>query len=599
MRIMIVPDRELRSIGKGLTWMWRHCCLEKMADAFAMKDEKGSKIVVTKYQWCLTRDVGNMTIAGWKGSMIRLGGLMFSQLYMTNKRLYEAAKHFPWDDGDDTMAVMALDLTYREALRATMGSKAVDDEMCRRSYNHSGRRYLMASRLNNNRSCPPREEHRMSLALFDALIDEWNRRGNPELRPAEDRVQFYVHPTRVVNEFSEAVTLPIASWYQTTLGMGPGGTLGIDRQKLAVMQSFLLKAAWGNSDLSRSPLLWAKKHRGEDNRETRVGLGLKDTIERFGFAWLPNDLFNWKENNFADGVADQFPFPIRQLENRYRKRKRERKLMMDVLQEMDQITGRINILGTCTRDEARRSKLLKWTATRVMLQYHLDVWIGLYKYSFLFKGKESERARQREVDEDEDSDTESEYEGGRRHGHRAKRRRLTTIKNANVVKKTFDHPPGLTYASVKAELEEEPIPVGMGKQYANRRELFHLIFESKYEDIKKGQSWKDKPYFQCLTRLEERLERKDYIFVMQRLWHLFTTNCHCVPIISRDRWLERAGRDKDKPGWIAFDPNGWRLDCSSSKWGVALQEGSSWLETRSMEEDKYWNVKIEDILAES
>jgi hypothetical protein len=112
-----------------------------------------------------------------------------------------------------------LDPTYREALRATMGSKAVDDEMCRRSYNHSGRRYLMASRLNYDRSCSTREEHRMSLTLFEAIMTEWNRRGNPELRPTEDRIQFYVHPTRVVNQFSEMVTLPIVSWYQATAGM--------------------------------------------------------------------------------------------------------------------------------------------------------------------------------------------------------------------------------------------------------------------------------------------------------------------------------------------------------------------------------------------
>ena len=172
---MIVPDRELRSSGKGFTWMWRHCCLQKMAEAFAMKDEKGSKIIVTKYHWCLTRDAGNMTMAGQKGSMTRLGGLMFSQLYMNNKRLSEAAKHFPWEDGDDTMVVMVLDPTYREALRATMGSKAIDDEMCRQSYNHSERRFLMASRLNYDRSYSPREEHRTSLNLFGAIMAEWNR----------------------------------------------------------------------------------------------------------------------------------------------------------------------------------------------------------------------------------------------------------------------------------------------------------------------------------------------------------------------------------------------------------------------------------------
>jgi len=594
---MIVPDRESSDGNEGLTWMWRHCCLERLAEVFAMKEEKGSKIIIDKYNWCLTRDVGNMTIAGPKESMIRRGGLMYSQFYMNNKRLYEATKHFPWNDGDDTMAVMVLDPTYREALRATMGAKAVDDEMCRRSYNHSGRRYLLASRLSHDRSCSAREEHRMSLTLFEAIICEWNLQGNPELRRSEDRIQYFVHPTRLVNAFSEIVTLPIASWYQATLGMADRGMLGIDRQKLAVMQCFLLKAAWGNANLSRSPLLWAKKHRDENGGDMKVGLGLKDSIEKFGFAWLPDRLFDWKENTFAAGIADQFPFPIRQLENHYQKRKGERTMMTNVLQEMDQITGRINVLGTSERDQWRKRELLKWTSTRIMWQYHVDFWIALYKAPNEFKGKELERQRQLGVDDEcnDDTDAESVSDAEPSHGRRAKKRKRSTIKNSKVVKKTFDYPPGLTYSSVKAELQEDPAPAGMGKAYSNRRDLFQLIFETEYEDIS-GQGWRDKPYLHCLQLLQRRLESVERGFVLQRLWYLFRTKCHCVHVISGDRWLERAGRNKKKPGWIAFGRNGERLDCSSFKSFVALQNGSSWLETRSMEEDKYWNMKIEDIL---
>ena len=594
---MIVPDPELPSSGEGLTWMWRHCCLQKVADAFSMKEEKGSKIVIDKYHWCLTRDAGNMTIAGPKESMIRRGGLMYSQFYMNNKRLYEAAKNFPWNDGDDTMAVMVLDPTYREALRATMGSKAVDDEMCRRSYNHSGRRYIMASRLTHNQSCSAREEHRMSLTLFEAVVAEWHGRGKPELRRSEDRIQYFVHSTATINTFSEMVALPIASWYQATLGMAERGMLGIDRQKLAVMQCFLLKAAWGNAPLSRSPLLWAKKHRGEDGKEMRVGLGLKECIEKYGFGWLPTGLFDWKENTFAAGMADQFPFPIRQLENHYQKRKGERTMMTNALQEIDQIAGRINVLDFNDRDEWKRTELLNWTSTRIMWQYHQDFWTALYESPHEFQGKECERKRQQELEDDCDDDTESDSESNRSqlHARRTKKRKRTTMKTAKVVKKKFPNPPGLIYSSVKAEIQEDLMPAGMGKAYSNRRDLFKLIFETPYEDIT-GQGWRHKPYLHCLRLLQRRLESDEYDSVIHRLRHLFSTRCHCIHVISRDRWLERVGRDKNKPGWIAFGRNGKRLDCSSHRSSLALKNGSSWLETRSMEQDRYWNVKIEDIL---
>jgi len=109
--------------------------------------------------------------------------------------------------------MMALDKVYREALRATMGGKATDMKACRRSFNHCGRRYMLGSRMNHDRSWGAREEHRMSLALLRAINSELRCRGDPELRPKETRFQFYVHRTRTINEFSEAVTLPIASWY--------------------------------------------------------------------------------------------------------------------------------------------------------------------------------------------------------------------------------------------------------------------------------------------------------------------------------------------------------------------------------------------------
>ena len=77
---------------------------------------------------------------------------MYSQFYVMNKLQFDAMKHFPRDDGDDTMTMMTLDNGYREALCATIGAKAVDMNTCHQSYNHCGRRYLLGSRLNKDRS---------------------------------------------------------------------------------------------------------------------------------------------------------------------------------------------------------------------------------------------------------------------------------------------------------------------------------------------------------------------------------------------------------------------------------------------------------------
>lgn len=103
---------EFEADGVGYTWLWRNCCLNKVKESFQMNDCAGSKIMATPYNWGFTRDTGCLTIVGKKKSVIRRGGLVFSQFYMMNKLQFDATKHFPWDDDDDTMAAMAVDSVY-------------------------------------------------------------------------------------------------------------------------------------------------------------------------------------------------------------------------------------------------------------------------------------------------------------------------------------------------------------------------------------------------------------------------------------------------------------------------------------------------------
>ena len=166
---MVIADAATEKKLGGHTWMWRQCCLDKVVEEFKMKEYKGSGLDVTGYRWCLTRDIGNVTIAGRKQSILRKGGLAFSQFYAMNKLQFDANSHFPWDDGDDTMALMALDKHYHQALAATIGSKPVDMRECRSSFNSSGRRYLMGIRESENKSFGAREEHRMTLTLLKAV----------------------------------------------------------------------------------------------------------------------------------------------------------------------------------------------------------------------------------------------------------------------------------------------------------------------------------------------------------------------------------------------------------------------------------------------
>jgi len=574
--IVTIMDDAVETNGKGYTWMWRKCCLDKVKEAFAMKDCKGSEVMATDYNWCFTRDTGNLTITGKKKSMIRLGGLVHSQFYAMDKLQFDATKHFPWDDDDDTLAMMAVDSTYHEALRSVVGAKGVKMDDCRISYNHCGRRFMLGVRTNDDRSWGAREEHRMSLALLMEVNSELQSRGNPEVRRRETRTQFYVHPTSVVNLFIESVTLHLARAYQDVLGMAPEGKLGTDRQKLAILLCLLVKNSYGGALLERYPFIWEKKVKSNGNGE-ELGLGLKDVIKKYGFGWLSPDIIDWKSNNFVAGVAERFPFPVRRLESRYRAKKLERKVMVDILQEMDYVTGRIKQLDG---DEESQYFLLMWLAMRIIKQYHIDVWVGLYDSPYEFVGKEKEQEKQRqEADEDEP-------EG------RPRKKQCTGKKKAKAVSKSFIDPPGLTYGSVRSELGEEPYPCKRGRDYVTRDEYFDLLFLSDFEKLKGG--WKKLPHLRALKCVKEKIRRRQYRKVLAWMRVFFKHFCLCVPAANKDRWLAACGISKFKSTWVGFNEEDERMDYPHMEDGYDGSYGSSWHREVAIHEHYLWNIGCED-----
>jgi hypothetical protein len=411
-----------------------------------------------------------------------------------------------------------------------------------------------------------------------AIYTELRSRNCPEIRSRSTRKQFYVVETQLVNQFTESITLPLTRWYQEVLGNSEEGALGVDRQKLALSLSLMIKLSYSSSLLVRYPMIWEKKIRGGyGNRE--VGFGLKGKIDKYGFGWIEKSMVDWEANNFADGVADRFPFPIRSVENHYRAKRKERAQMMDILNEVDQVAGRIRLLETRGgSDERKRSFLISWLALRIIRQYHIDVWTGLYRssYEFVGKTKELERQRTEAMESIEDMDSSSdEYNEAVEPVNPIKRRRIDIGKSKSICK-SFDEPPKLTYQSVIDELQEKPHSCGRGKQYVDRSDMFGLLFMKHLEaDNELKQGWKRQPYLHGISSTKAKLREKDFKQLSDELWSLFERYCLCIPSASKDRWLAHSPKTKMKPGWIGFGENGERIERpeyffskSKSSWGV-------------------------------
>jgi hypothetical protein len=150
-------DKRLEEKDNGCTWLWRKCCLDKVKEAFEKCGEKNSGMEASQYIWCFTKDVGDMTLERRSRNSLQMGGLLYSQFYGMIKQQFDAAKHYPWAEDDDTMAMMALDDDYMEAYRSVIGVRHIDRNVCRESFNHCGRRVMLSLRLNHGKSWGGRE----------------------------------------------------------------------------------------------------------------------------------------------------------------------------------------------------------------------------------------------------------------------------------------------------------------------------------------------------------------------------------------------------------------------------------------------------------
>jgi len=596
-----MDDKELEKGEDGCTWLWKTCCLEQMKKAFEMTEKKGSGIEAHQYNWCFTRDAGGITLAGRARSIVRRGGLIYSQLYGMIKEQYDAAKYYPWDNGDQTLLMMALDRDYKEALRSVVGAKEIDLDSCRASFNHCGRRIMLGVRVNDERSNGIREEHRMSLNLAMAVNAEIIARGEPAIREKGTIDAFYVHWTQHVNMFTESIVLPYARWYQEILGMSKEGELGVDHQKLAVLVSLLLKNSYGSALLAQYPTLWEKKSQGMAGEECELlGLGLKRIIKEYGFGWLNPDLFNFRSNNFAPGIADHFPFPLHVLQQRYVARRQSQGIMMKMLQDVDLVLGRLKQIDEdCSGDEEVKWKFwISWLAMRVMRQYHQDGWERTYESPYDFRGKKLQRKKEKkenrnaemEEEEGESSNEQSETIGSRKRKKTGKER--PERKKSKGVKKDFKDPRLFIYSEVRRELREPPVATGKGSIWTTRELLFALLFYPDTVDVDvkdaSAQGWQDLPYLHGMQRIRHELRSKVKFrnTFRQALRQLFDRYCLCIPSVSRDRW-PAGDKTKKKPGWIGFNRKGDRINRADE-----LLD-SSWEINNRIDQDWCWDLPAE------
>jgi len=94
------------------------------------------------------------------------------------------------------------------------------------------------------------------LALFGAMVSIFQVRKWPAIGCPEDYRPYIVHPTSLLNKFTQHVFFTWSRFFQEIIGSMPAGYLSADQRKLANLAAKVMRNAWGASQLRRYPVIW-------------------------------------------------------------------------------------------------------------------------------------------------------------------------------------------------------------------------------------------------------------------------------------------------------------------------------------------------------
>jgi hypothetical protein len=92
--------------------------------------------------------------------------------------------------------------------------------------------------------------------------------------PQTSNKPYFVHPTRIVNRFTQEIVFTYARLFQEILGFAKRGYLPPEQIKLGYAIVKLLKISWGAANLEREPSIWQKEYRVGRKNDGPLVLGI-------------------------------------------------------------------------------------------------------------------------------------------------------------------------------------------------------------------------------------------------------------------------------------------------------------------------------------
>ena len=246
--------------------MWKRCCLDEI------KKEYKGEAKITTYNWCLTDDSVAMTIEANPNSQMYKAGHLYIQFYPSSKNQFFGAGHYPYKGENETPEFLLQQNIIIQMMEAATRQKMFDEEVATESLNRSGYRIALETEGNDDRDYGARREDRVSWDLLLTLAERMKE--SPIGGPQTSNKPYFVHPTRIVNRFTQEIVFTYARLFQEILGFAKRGYLPPEQIKLGYAIVKLLKISWGTANLEREPSIWQKEYRVGRKNDGPLVLGI-------------------------------------------------------------------------------------------------------------------------------------------------------------------------------------------------------------------------------------------------------------------------------------------------------------------------------------
>lgn len=370
--VSLLPGED-RHIGQqAQVYSWKRCCLEEyMQWMYDGKPPSPRAQGQRYYHQNMLYEASSLTSVTPKQSVLRQGGLIYSQFYGSVKEMTDAARCKPFDN--DALEEMALDPQLRRGFRNLSGGHRRDAKIVELAYRASKRRARAAILDSRTRSFGIREEHRVTWGLFQRL---------KALLEAEDRTSLqvtmldcpqYAWPVqtknyldflwRSVDKYATAFEI-IHAQSRTTM---------VTWEQTKMMFAFLrcLRFVIGGHQLEPESAMWASKRiLGEAPQQRKwYGLGFCNTLPRYKYCWLEPRI-DWQRLCFKPDITNSMLFGNGVLRGQIIRRGERLAAFFDTAVALERGLTWIERNG---EHEIIREEVLSWMVHVCLKQLRLDV----------------------------------------------------------------------------------------------------------------------------------------------------------------------------------------------------------------------------------